>query len=285
MFKRRATVGLACLAAPLLAMVTAACGSGTGAQSASESLSGFTTIKPGVLTIATEIGSPGWVDGETADKLTGGVEYEMGKQFAEKLGLTPKFVNVSFTPLVSGAVRDYDIGMMSIFRTPERAKVNQYSDCYYEQPTGLITTAEQPVTDITAAKKVLWGIEIGSYAEQIVTKLDPDTKVKKFDSQPSEYAALQSGTIGGVMGDFTSMLRRAEQPELKEAGARVDAVIQLAGTGPSCQAVQLPRSAPAKNLDLINQEIKTMQTSGQLNQWIEQNFPGATKPYPVINVP
>ncbi|WP_301650518.1 transporter substrate-binding domain-containing protein [Streptomyces arenae] len=279
MFTRRTTTSLALLVAPLLAV--SACSLGKGG---STNKSGFTSVTPGTLTIATEVGNPGWVDGKDASHVTGGVEAEMARAFGSALGLKVKFVNVSFTPLVSGAVSNYDIGLMSIFRTPKRQKVNQYSDCYYQQPTGVLSTLSTPLTTLAAAKSARWGVEIGSYGDEVISALKPTQAVLKFNDEPSEYQALLSGRINAVADDFTSMIRRADEAPLQALHGRVDATIQMGNAGTSCVAAQFPKNAPSKNVTLLNAEIAKLEASGKLAKWINDSFPGATKSYPAIKV-
>lgn len=284
MFSRRTTIAVVALAS---LFVLSACSS-TGAASPSTSASGaakFKTVVPGTLTVATEIGNPGWVDGKDPDHLTGGVEYQMAKTIAQNLGLKLVMRNVSFTPLVSGAVNDYDIGLMTIFNTPARQQVNQYSKCYYPALTGLLVKKGTAAKTEADAKKLVWGYVTGGYAGLILQKLNPDQPAKSFQDGPTEYAALESGTVQGIMDDLSSVAGRSQQAGFENT--EVTATIDAAGLSSSCSAAQLPKSAPSSNVDIVNAQIDAMTKNGDLAKWEKQylsNLGQDPSAYPHIEV-
>jgi ABC-type amino acid transport substrate-binding protein len=242
-------------------------------------------VQSGVLSIATEIGNPGWVNGSSATHLTGGVEYEMGLTFAKDFGLKPEFRNVDWTPLISGALSGYDIAMMTIFKTPAREKVNDYSDCYYVDKTGGLVDKGVQVKTLAEARKVSWGYVTGGYAGLVIQKLDPTTTAKSFSSGPDEYEALRAGEITGVMDDLSSIAGRLQSSEFRGTGDHIAAVFRLGGQSYPCAAVQMPKSTSASNMAAVNQAITKMQKSGQITKWIGKYLsPLVNKSYPSIVV-
>ena len=267
MFTRR-TAPAAIAVAALLALTACSSAGPSGGSSPSASSGGsaaFQPATPGTLTVATEIGNPGWMDGSDPNNLTGGVEYEMAKMMAKDWGLKLVVRNVSFTPLVSGAVSDYDIGLMTIFNTPARQQVNQYSQCYYPALTGLLVKKGTAAKTEADAKKLVWGYVTGGYAGLILQKLNPDQPAKAFQDGPTEYAALESGTVQGIMDDLSSVAGRSQQAGFENT--QVTATIDAKGLSSSCSAAQLPKSAPASNVAAVNAEIAKMQKNGDLAAW------------------
>jgi ABC-type amino acid transport/signal transduction systems, periplasmic component/domain len=265
MYKRKMAVATA-VAASLLAL--AACSSSPSAPSTTGGSQAFQTTVPGTLTIATEIGNPGWVDGTSPTNITGGVEYQMAKTMAKDWNLKLEIRNVSFTPLVSGAVTGYDIGLMTIFNTPARQKVNQYSKCYYPALTGVLVKKGTNVTTVAEAKKLQWGYVTGGYAGLILQQLKPDQTPKSFQDGPTEYAALESGTVQGIMDDLSSVAGRSQQAGFENT--HVTAIINAKGLSSSCSAAQLPQSAPKANVTAVNAEIDKMTKNGDLANWEKQ---------------
>lgn len=257
---------LAITAGLSVAALTACSGAASPAAAPSGQSSTFQTVTPGVLTIATELGNPGWVNGTDPGNLSGGVEYEMAQEMAKQWGISKVvFKNVSFTPLVSGSVSDYDIGLMTIFKTPAREQVNQYSDCYYPALTGLLVKKGTSVTSADDVKKLTWGYVTGGYAGLVIQKLNPDKTAKSFQDGPTEYNALLSGTIDGVMDDLSSIAGRSQQPGFEDT--KVAALVQANGAPSSCSAAQLPKNAPAANVAAVNAALGKMKDSGQMAAW------------------
>jgi polar amino acid transport system substrate-binding protein len=283
--KHRAIPIVTALAASLAIAACSSSGGNTAKSTDASADSGFKTSTSGVLTIATEIGNPGWVNGTNPQHLTGGVEYQMAKQMAKDFGIAKVvFRNVSFTPLISGTVTGYDIGLMTIFKTPAREKVNTYSDCYYPAVTGALIRKGVTLKTAADAKKLRWGYVTGGYAGLIMQKLGPKA-AKSFQDGPTEYAALQSKQIDGVMDDLSSIAGRSEQKGFEDT--QVAAVIEASGVPVPCSAAQLPKSAPSANVAAVNAEIKKMKDSGQLDKWIHQYLsPLGDDPskYPTITV-
>jgi ABC-type amino acid transport substrate-binding protein len=229
----------------------------------------FQTAEPGVLNIVTELGNPGWVNGADPNNIQGGVEWEMGKEFAKEFGV-PKVVfrNVGFTPLISGTVTGYDIGLMTIFKTPARQKVNQYSDCYYVEDSGALVKKGTVINDEADAKKLQWGHVTGGYAGLILQKLQPDVTPKSFQDGPTEYNALLSGSVDGILDDFSSVAGRAKGKGFENT--EVVAILALKGVPAPCAAAQLPASAPKGNVEAVNAAIKHMKDSGMLDKWMDE---------------
>ncbi|MCX4097116.1 substrate-binding periplasmic protein [Nocardia sp. alder85J] len=270
------------------ALVSACSGGGSGGTAPSATAGGtrpaFTTVTPGVLTIATEVGNPGWMDGTDPEHLTGGVEYRMALQLAQDWGI-PKVVfrNVSFTPLVSGTVTGYDLGLMTIFKTAAREQVNRYSDCYYPAITGALVRKDVTLATAADAKKLRWGYVTGGYAGLIMQKLAPATTAKSYQDGPTEYAALQSGQLDAVMDDLSSLAGRSQQAGFENT--RVAAVIEGKDVPIPCSAARLPENAPAANVAAVNAELAALKP--QIDGWVHQYLsPLGDDPakYPTITV-
>jgi ABC-type amino acid transport substrate-binding protein len=229
----------------------------------------FQTATPGVLVIATELGNPGWMNGTDPDNVQGGVEWAMANAFAKEWGI-PKVVfrNVAFTPLISGTVTDYDIGLMTIFKTPARQKVNKYSDCYYIEDSGALVKKGTRLDTAEDAKKLQWGQVTGGYAGLILQKLQPDNPPKAFQDGPTEYNALLSGTVDAILDDFSSVAGRAHSKGFE--GTEVAGILALKGVPAPCAAAQLPMSAPDGNVAAVNAAIAKLKADGTLDKWMDQ---------------
>ncbi|TXI00496.1 MAG: transporter substrate-binding domain-containing protein [Rhizobium sp.] len=229
----------------------------------------FQTATPGVLVIATEVGNPGWMNGTDPGNVKGGVEWAMAEQLAKDWGI-PKVVfrNISFTPLISGTATGYDIGLMTIFKTPAREKVNTYSDCYYVEDSGALVKKGTKLATEADAKKLQWGHVTGGYAGLILQKLSPDKQPKAFQDGPTEYNALLSGTVDAILDDFSSVAGRTRAAGFENT--EVAGILALKGVPAPCAAAQLPKSAPGGNVSALNAELAKFKSEGLMKSWMEQ---------------
>lgn len=246
----------------------------------------FKTVQPGVLTVATGLGNPGWINGTDPENIDGGVEWALANELAKELGI-PKVVfrNVSFTPLVTGSLSDYDLGMLNIFKTEARQKVNKYSDCYYTENNAALVKKGTKLSNVEDARKLQWGHVTGGYAGLIMQRLQPTLTPKSFQDGPTQYNALLSGTVDGILDDLSSTAGRSNSKGFENT--EVVAIIELKGTNPPCSAVQLPASAPDTNVEAVNKVIKKLNESGQLKKWMAEYLaPNGVDPnqYPRIEV-
>ncbi|MFT4165037.1 MAG: transporter substrate-binding domain-containing protein [Microlunatus sp.] len=238
-------------------------------QAAQAQDAAFKTATPDELVVATEVGNPGWMNGTDPNNVQGGVEWAMANQMAKDWGI-PKvtFRNVSFTPLISGTVTGYDIGLMTIFKTDARAKVNKYSECYYIEDSGALVKKGTKLDTEADAKKLQWGHVTGGYAGLILKKLDPEKTPKAFQDGPTEYNALLSGTVDAILDDFSSVAGRAHTAGFEKT--EVAGVLAIAGVPAPCAAVQLPMASSDANIAAVDAEIAKFKSNGQLDKWMEQ---------------
>ncbi len=229
----------------------------------------FQPVTPGTLTVVTELGNPGWMNGTDPQNVNGGVEWEMARAMAKEFGLEKVvFRNVAFTPLISGTVTGYDIGLMTIFKTPAREKVNKYSDCYYVEDSGALVRKGTPLKTLDDARALQWGYVTGGYAGLILKQLQPQLQPKSYQDGPTEYNALLSGSVQAVLDDFSSVAGRARTKGFE--GTEVAAILALKGVPAPCAAVQLPASAPQSNVDAVNKAISGFKSSGALAGWMDK---------------
>ena len=210
-------------------LIATACGSD------SKSSGGSTACKPvkaGVLSVVTNLPGPNFW-GTTAkevdpDKIKSGIEFDLATKIAEKCGLTMKMRNEDFSAIVAGQVdpNSYDIVFSQVTITADRAKVVDFSVGYFKADQGLLVSKGTSVKTWDDVKNLTVGVQASTTAEYYITsgevpgwKLD---KVKAFPDLTSAYAALNAGTIGGVMIDTPINLGQAAQ-----SGGKLEVVGQF----------------------------------------------------------
>ena len=211
---RRVFASVVVLAAVVL--VGTACGnnepSGGASPSASEPSPTFTTLKDGILTVASCLDYDPFETIEAGEET--GFDVELAEEIAKRLGLTVQWVktdfDASFTAL---AGNQYDMIAAAITATgekgTERDQIVDFSDFYFNSRQSLaINTTETP--DITTTDDLKSGDTVGvgkgftgkDWAEE---NLAPKgIEVKAYTAIPDAFRDLEAGNITGVVNDGPS---------------------------------------------------------------------------------
>ena len=126
-------------------------GAGTFGKCEVSGQKGSFTLKPtnpGVLTVQTNLPSPGWWSGDSPETIDGGYEYCMAANIAN---IAPDcrgsaVVNVSFDALVAGQTDKFDVAMAQISVTAERKKVVEFSAPYFNSDIGVLAKKGSGIT-------------------------------------------------------------------------------------------------------------------------------------------
>lgn len=252
-----------------VALVAAGCGGDdeepSGAQSGGTAqLEGL--ITPGTLTVGTELPAPPFWIGNDYDNLTGGFEVDFAKELAKRLGINQvKFVEMPFAGLVAGQPCPCDINFSQVTVTPERAKVVQFSESYFDANQGVLARAGVTVASLADAKKIQWGAQLNTTAVTFLSdRIQPDKEPRIYDRTVDAFAALNAGQIDAVMLDTPIVLGAVDNDQVKDAE-----VVGQFKTGEVYGAVV---NRDSKNLEAFNQVITQMKEDGTRDKLYQQYF-------------
>jgi polar amino acid transport system substrate-binding protein len=253
----------------LVALMGAGCGSDkpadTGAQSGGGAkLSGLVT--DGTLTVGTELPAPPFWIGEDYDHLTGGFEVDLAKEIAKRLGLSgPKFVEMPFTGLVAGQKCKCDIDFSQVTITPDRAKVVQFTDPYFDANQGILVRKGTKVTSLAEAKALKWGAQLNTTgAQYIADTIKPTSEARLFDRTVDAFTALSAGQIQAVLLDTPIVLGAVKEKQVRDGE-----VVGQFKTGERYGAV-VNKGSP--NLAAFNQVLQTLKSEGLIDQLLKKYF-------------
>jgi polar amino acid transport system substrate-binding protein len=252
------------------ALVAAGCGGGdddegSGAQSGgSTELQGL--ITPDTLTVATELPAPPFWNGDDYDNLTGGFEVDFSKEMAKRLGINNvKFVEMPFAGLVAGQQCPCDIDFSQVTITPERSKVVQFTEPYFDANQGVLARKGITVASLDDAKKLRWGAQLNTTATSFLAdKIQPATEARIFDRTVDAFQALKAGQIDAVLLDTSIVLGAVEAGQVGDAE-----VVGQFKTGEVYGAVV---NKDSKNLEAFNTAIKAMVQDGTRDKLFQQYF-------------
>ena len=245
-------------------------GSGSASGSASASASGSASastemklVKEGKLLIATSPDFPPFENLENGEMV--GLDIEIGKAVAEKLGLEPEFVSLQFDSILTAvaAGTQADVGISGLTVDPERAKTVDFSDSYYVDDLSI--AAMKNNADITAdnadealnKEGVVIAVQSGSSGETYVKENYPKATVQPYGNSTDAFAALQSGQANAVCTNKAVVERML-------ANAYTDAqVVKSIATGEE-YAVAVAQENKALT-SAINKALEELQADGTID--------------------
>jgi ABC-type amino acid transport substrate-binding protein len=212
--KRRFIFGISLVAG--LSLLAAACGGG-GEENPAPSGGGpsFTTIKQGVLTVASCLDFAPFETIHQGDEK--GFDVDLTEAIAKKLGLTVDWVKTDFGPGMFTAVAtgQYDMAAAAITATGklgnERAQTVAFSDFYFNSLQSLtVNTNKTP--DIKSTDDLKSGDIIGAQKsttgeDWAKVNLEPKgIQIKSYTSATDAFRDLEAGAITGVINDAPASL-------------------------------------------------------------------------------
>jgi len=208
----------------LVVALAAACGSTKKSSSPSGTTSGsscakgsLTLVSPGKLTIGTDNPAfPPWYGGapghgwKVSDPYSGkGYESAVAYALAKQLGFAHGDVTWKYTPFDNAFAPgkkafDFDINQVSF--TPDRAKVVDFSDSYYDVAQSVVVndgTAIAKVTTVAGLKPYELGAQLGTTSYQLIqSQIKPSKKPSVFPSNAGAVQALKNKQIDGLVVDL-----------------------------------------------------------------------------------
>ena len=268
-----AAAGALAAALALVGCASGNSGSGSASGSASASASGSASastemklVKEGKLLIATSPDFPPFENLENGEMV--GLDIEIGKAVAEKLGLEPEFVSLQFDSILTAvaAGTQADVGISGLTVDPERAKTVDFSDSYYVDDLSVAVMKNN--ADITAdnadealnKEGVVIAVQSGTSGETYVKENYPKATVQPYGNSTDAFAALQSGQANAVCTNKAVVERML-------ANAYTDAqVVKSIATGEE-YAVAVAQENKALTA-AINKALEELQADGTIDDLV-----------------
>ena len=231
----------------------------------------------GVIEMATE---PYWAPNEfidpskTGDEQYVGMDIEIGKAIAAKIGVELKVVPLEFTAVLSGVTEGkYDMGISALAWSEERAEAMNMSVGYSlskeeGQGYGFLVREgdEDKWVDAAAAKDAVIVTQSGSVQEGFYHEFIGECKeLKLVSSMTDGYLAVAEGKADICITDCTSGKLYADaNGGLAIPDFRFD-VKEENGT-----RVVTPKENTDSLMEVINEVLTELETSGQIQAWKEE---------------
>jgi polar amino acid transport system substrate-binding protein len=158
----------------------------------------------GKVVIGIQAANPPWGFIDATSGAADGIDADMGKAFAEELGVKAEFVGLEVAnripALTSGRV---DVLFATMAMLPERAKSVQYSQPYIANTTWLYGPKTTAVKADAEMGKLTIGVPRASTMDTDITKRAPSgTNILRFDNDAATIQAMLSGQVQAVGGNM-----------------------------------------------------------------------------------
>jgi polar amino acid transport system substrate-binding protein len=276
----------------LVVGLAAACGStnktaggGGTTTTASCAKGSLNLVNAGQLTIGTDNPAyPPWFGGspghgwKVSDPYSGeGYESAVAYALAKQLGFSKPEVTwkyTSFDTAKAPGKKGFDFDINQISYSPERAKVVDFSDSYYDVAQAVVVNKGTPIANVTTLaglKSYELGAQLGTTSYQYITsKIKPSKKPSVFPTNAGAVQALKNKQIDGLVVDLPTAfyVSAAQVPGSKVLG-------------------QFPAEAGGEHFGLVfekgnplvtcvNKALGTMRSDGTLKQLEHQWLAKAT---------
>lgn len=210
---------------------------------------------------------------KTGDDQYQGMDLEVAKYIADKLGVDLKITALDFTAVLAGvADGKYDFAISAIAYSPERAEAMRLSDVYYATNTGygFIVRSEDvgKYTDIDSLKDAVVITQSGSVQEALYTQYVNGAckEFKLVANMTDGYLAVAEGKADVcICSTASASLYAQANGGLDIPDFRFDVDPNMNGV-----CVAMPTEGTESLAELINQCIAELNESGKPAEWYSQ---------------
>ena len=163
----------------------------------------YELVTPGKLTVAISPYFPPFesmVDDEFV-----GIDVEVAKALAKKLGLEAEFKDIQFDAIIPTIVAGNmaDVGISAFTVSPERANDVDFSDSYFVDGQAIAVMKGSGVTEANADKALnekgmIIAVQSGTTGASYVKENYPEAKVQSYSNFIAAFADMQAGQIDAV---------------------------------------------------------------------------------------
>ena len=210
---------------------------------------------------------------KTGDDQYQGMDLEVAKYIADKIGVDLKITALDFTAVLAGvADGKYDFAISAIAYSPERAEAMRLSDVYYATNTGygFIVRSEDvgKYTDIDSLKDAVVITQSGSVQEALYTQYVNGAckEFKLVANMTDGYLAVSEGKADVcICSTASASLYAQANGGLDIPDFRFEVDPNMNGV-----CVAMPTEGTESLAELINQCIAELNESGKPEEWYSQ---------------
>lgn len=191
-----------------------------------------------------------------------GIDVEIGKKIAEKLGVELEISNMEFDSVVASVkAGKSDFGAAGLSITEERLENVDFSDSYFDASQMIVVPMDSDITgeaDLTG-KKV--GVQLGTTGADYCTNTLEGVEVVNYDKYADAIQALISDKVDAVVVDNFPATKYVEKNSTE---------IKMLDTPLTSEPYAIAvNKGNEELLDIINEVLDEMEASGELDELID----------------
>jgi glutamine transport system substrate-binding protein len=194
-----------------------------------------------------------------------GFDIDMWDAIAKEIGVTYTLQPMDFNGIIPALqTKQIDVALAGITIKPERQKVIDFSDGYYDSGFLLMVPADSPIKSAEDLKGKILAVKTGTSATDYAKENFKDTELRQFPNVDNAYLELQTGRVDAAMHDTPNVLYYVN----KAGGGKVKAV------GEQMMAHQYGIGFP-KGSELVakvNAALANMKKDGRYNEIYKKWF-------------
>lgn len=168
-------------------------------------------ITEGTLTVLTVLPNPGWWNGDSAESLTGGFEYCMAAEFANRAGFDNMTITTtSWDQYISGKATDFDLAMVTTTSTEERTEIMNFSQPYFESNLGVALAVGSTFNEGNIRDARIAVLQGSTGAQWVIEELKPTQQPSIFSDANEMFTALAANQVDAVITDTTTALTQSQ---------------------------------------------------------------------------
>jgi polar amino acid transport system substrate-binding protein len=228
----------------------------------------------GVLTVAIELGDPGFAEGTLRNPH--GSDVDTAKAVAKRLGLRIRFVNYRFARLFVPGPKPYDVAFEFVTILSGRARFVDFSTPYFSSTQGVLVAKDitGPVTLARLRKLQMCAKQVTTGFSYVQDVLRPEGLVLEYPTAAAALTALSTSICDAFVFDLPSLIAAKQA-----APARYGALAGRVGSTEHYGAV-LSKGSPLR--PAVNKAIASLGRDGTIRRIGARNFGPALTSTPVL---
>ena len=219
-------------------------------------------VSAGKLTVGMSPDFPPFENMENGEYV--GLDVELAKDIAEKLGLEVEYKNLQFDAIIPAVAAggQVDLGISGITVDPERQKQVDFSETYYVDDQCIVTMKSN--TTVTAddqsalnAAEMTIAVQSGTTGETYAQENFPNAKTQPYGNATDCFAAMQAGQANAVITN------KAVGNQMVAEAYKDAQVVKEIATGEEYAAAVSKDNAAL--LAAVNDAIKGLESDGTLD--------------------
>lgn len=167
---------------------------------ADASAANITTVKEGVLTMATNATFPPYEYYEGSEII--GIDTEIAKAVADRLGLELKIEDMEFNSIIIAVTQGKaDIGLAGMTVTEERKEAVDFSDSYATGIQAVIVTEDSSIASIDDLNGKKIGVQLATTGDIYAKEDFGEENVEAYNKGADAVMALKQGKVDAVIID------------------------------------------------------------------------------------